>query len=99
MVICLIRRLSATVWGMNAHVELPADPDALISAAVRALAAGRGITHAEVVVGVGMALSTFERRLAKGGWTAAEVIRLAAWFDVPIEDLTTGLGGHVGGQR
>ncbi|MGH3412376.1 MAG: helix-turn-helix domain-containing protein [Marmoricola sp.] len=62
---------------------------------MRALAAGRGITHAEVAEGVGIATSTFERRLTKGGWSAAETVRLAAWFEVPLEDLVTGLGGHL----
>src|SRR5262245_44843274 len=36
--------------------------------------------------------STFERRLAKGGWTAAETARIADWFGVPVSDLFAGPG-------
>lgn len=83
---------------MGTHNDI-SDTDQMISASVRALAAGRGIIHADVADSIEMAISTFERRLAKGGWSAVETVRLAAFFDVPIEDLTTGLGGHVGGQH
>ena len=40
-----------------------------------------------------MAQSTFERRLANGGWTAAEVAALAVYFDIAPEVLMTGLDG------
>jgi hypothetical protein len=72
-----------------------ADPDRSISAAVRALAAGRGITHAQVAHGVELAIATFARRLTHGGWTAAELVRLAAYFDIPVTSLLTGLDGQV----
>lgn len=71
------------------------DPDRSISAAVRALAAGRGLTHTQVAHGVELALATFTRRLTHGGWTAAELVRLAAYFDVPVTSLLTGLDGQV----
>lgn len=69
--------------------------DRAISAAVRALAAGRGMTHAQVAHGVELATATFTRRLTHGGWTAAELVRLAAYFDVPVDTLLTGLDGRV----
>jgi hypothetical protein len=72
-----------------------ADPDRSISAAVRALAAGRGITHADVAHAVEVATATFNRRLAHGGWTAAELVRLAVYFDVPVTSLLSGLDGQV----
>jgi hypothetical protein len=71
------------------------EPDRSISAAVRALGAGRGITHAQIAHGVGLATATFTRRLTHGGWTAAELVRLAAYFDVPVDSLLTGLDGKV----
>ncbi|MGH3365697.1 MAG: helix-turn-helix domain-containing protein [Nocardioidaceae bacterium] len=72
------------------------DVDQAISASIRALAAGRGLTHGGVAEAVGIPRSTFERRLAKGGWTATEAVRLAEWFEVTLDDLVTGLQGHVG---
>ncbi len=71
--------------------------DQVICATIRALAASRNMALADVAAGVDMPRSTFERRLSKGGWTAAEVARIAAWFAVPVSDLFTGLGGHLGG--
>lgn len=67
--------------------------DEMISAAVRALAAGRGITHADCADAVDIARSTFERRLSQGGWSAAEVVRLADYFGVTVDKLVTGLDG------
>jgi hypothetical protein len=69
--------------------------DRAITATVRALAAGRGITHAHVAHGVGLATATFTRRLTHGGWTAAELVRLARYFDVPVDSLLSGLDGRV----
>lgn len=69
--------------------------DATISAAVRALAAGRGLTHAECADAVDIARSTFERRLSQGRWSAAEVARLADYFTVTVDKLVTGLDGLV----
>ncbi len=71
--------------------------DQVICATIRALAASRNSSLSEVAAGVEMPRSTFERRLAKGGWTAAEVARIAAWFAVPVSDLFTGLDGRLGG--
>lgn len=70
-------------------------PDAITAATVRALAAARGMTHPDVASGAEIPLSTFERRLSKGGWTIDEGNRLAALFGVGIDDLTTGLGGQL----
>jgi hypothetical protein len=70
--------------------------DLVITATVRALAASRSTALGDVAEAVGMPRSTFERRLSKGGWTAAEVARLAEWFSVPVSDLFTGLDGHLG---
>ncbi|MGH3360245.1 MAG: hypothetical protein ACRDO7_15700 [Nocardioidaceae bacterium] len=67
--------------------------DELIGTTVRALAAGRGLTHADVANAVAIPRSTFERRMAKGGWTADEATRLASTFDITIDDLTSGLNG------
>ena len=69
--------------------------DRIISAAVRALAAGRGVTHARMAHDVDLATATFTRRLTHGGWTAAELVRLADYFDVPVDTLLTGLDGRV----
>ena len=40
-----------------------------------------------------MAQSTFERRLAYGGWTATEVACLSVYFNAAPESLMTGLNG------
>lgn len=66
-------------------------------ATVRALAASRNASLAEGAAAVDMPRSTFERRLSKGGWTAAEVARIASWFAVPVSDLFTGFDGWLGG--
>lgn len=76
-------------------MEPASDVDAAISATVRALAAGRSVTHAETADAIGTALSTFERRLQRGGWSATELVKLSRWFGVSLDDLVTGLGGHV----
>ncbi len=73
-----------------------AHTDQVICATIRALAASRNTALADVAAGVDMPRSTFERRLSKGGWTAAEVARIADWFAVPVSDLFTGLGGRLG---
>jgi hypothetical protein len=71
----------------------PEATDRLISNAVRALAAGRGIKHTKIAEAIQMAQSTFERRLAHGGWTATEVAGLAVYFNAAPESLMTGLDG------
>jgi len=73
----------------------PEATDSMISAAVRALAAGRSIKHAKVAEAIKMAQSTFERRLSHGGWTAAEVASLSIYFKAAPETLMTGLDGHL----
>jgi hypothetical protein len=73
----------------------PEATDSMISAAVRALAAGRSIKHAKVAEACKMAQSTFERRLSHGGWTAAEVASLSVYFKAAPETLMTGLDGHL----
>jgi hypothetical protein len=73
----------------------PEAADGMISAAVRALAAGRSIKHAKVAEAIKMAQSTFERRLSHGGWTAAEVAALSVYFKAAPESLMTGLDGHL----
>ena len=70
--------------------------DQIICMTIRALAASRNAALADVAAGVDMPRSTFERRMGKGGWTAAETARIADWFGVPVADLFTGLGGRLG---
>ena len=82
---------------MNLQNGALSHTDQIICATIRALAAGRNTALADVAAGVDMPRSTFERRLAKGGGTAAEVARIADWFGVPVSELFTGLGGHLGG--
>lgn len=69
--------------------------DGAITAAVRALAAGRGLTHARIAHGIELATATFTRRLTHGGWTANELVKLAGYFKVDVETLITGLDGKV----
>ena len=71
----------------------PESTDGMISAAVRALAAGRSIKHAKIAEAIEMAQSTFERRLSHGGWTATEVAALSVYFKATPESLMTGLDG------
>jgi len=73
----------------------PEATDSMISAAVRALAAGRSIKHAKVAEAIKMAQSTFERRLSHGGWTATEVAALSVYFNAAPQTLMTGLDGHL----
>lgn len=62
---------------------------------IRALIAARGLTHPEVASTIGMALSTFERRLSKGGWSLEEGRRLARLLGVTLDELVTGLDGQL----
>lgn len=64
--------------------------DDTFTATVRALAVARQMTHADVAAAVDIPTSTFDRRLAKGGWTISEGARLAELFGVSIDELTTG---------
>ena len=67
--------------------------DARISAAVRALAAGRGMRNVELkdVIGVG-ANAVFMKLRGDSHWKASEVEALADHFGVEIGDLYRGLG-------
>lgn len=65
------------------------------SITARALIAARGLTHPEVADTIGMALSTFERRLSKGGWSLEEARRLAALLGVSLDELASGLDGQL----
>lgn len=76
-------------WGMTADTNL--------STTVRALAAARQMSQADVAKAAGLTRSTFDRRLAQGGWTVAEAERLAEIFDVDLSELLTGLDGHLVG--
>ena len=83
-----------TIRGMAHQSDLsPKATDGMISAAVRALAAGRSIKHAKIAEAIEMAQSTFERRLSHGGWTATEVAALSVYFKAAPESLMTGLDG------
>lgn len=69
--------------------------DSTIATTVRGLAAARGMTHQDVAAAVGMKQPTFDRRLARGGWTIDEADRLAQIFGISLDELTTGLGGQL----
>lgn len=66
-----------------------------LTASVRALTAARQLTQGDVAESVGIKRSTFERRLAHGGWTVTEAERLADLFGVALADLLNGLDGHL----
>lgn len=67
--------------------------DDTINATVRAMAAARGMKLYDVAGGIEMAPATFDRRLAKGGWSADEAAQLAALFGLTVDQLMTGIGG------
>jgi len=69
-----------------------------LTASVRALAAARQLTQGDVADAIGIKRSTFERRLAHGGWTIAEAERVSLFFDVPLGELTNGLQGQLVGE-
>ncbi len=74
-----------------------ATADDTIRRSVRALIAARGQESEDVARAVGMTRATFYRRLSGRGapFTAGEVQAIADWFDVPVADLFSGLGGVV----
>lgn len=67
--------------------------DDTINATVRAMAAARGLKLYDVASGIAMAPATFDRRLAKGGWSASEAAQLAELFGLTVDQLMTGIGG------
>lgn len=71
--------------------------DETIRRTVKGLIRGRGLRVEDVAPAVGMATTTFYRRLAGKGqqqaFAAGEVSRLASYFELEIMDLYTGLGG------
>lgn len=70
-----------------------ASADERISAAVRALAAGRGVKNAELgpVIGAGRA-TIFAKVKGDTPWKANEIEAIAEFFDVSVGDLFDGLG-------
>ena len=68
-------------------------PDAAAVKTIKALAAARGLTHADIAAATGIAKGTLDRRMSKGGWSLEESIKLAELFGVGLDDLTSGLGG------
>lgn len=63
--------------------------DSTIATTVRGLAAARGMTHKDVATRAEIAPATFDRRLARGGWTVDEAVRLTQLFDITLDQLTT----------
>ena|SRR5699024_1750819 len=80
--------------------ELPNDDqsptttaDQRISAAVRALAAGRGVKNAELGPIIGASRATvFAKVKGEAPWKANEIQSIADYFDVSVGDLFDGLG-------
>ena len=74
--------------------QLPAtSADQRISAAVRALAAGRGVKNAELAPVIGASRATiFAKVKGEAPWKANEIESVAAYFDVSVGDLFDGLG-------
>ena len=62
-------------------------------AAVRALAAGRGVKNAELAPVIGASRATiFSKVKGEAPWKANEIESIAAYFDVSVGDLFDGLG-------
>lgn len=79
---------------MTTVVELPSPVDRLISAAVKALYSGRGLSSDDVAQAIGISHGTMNARLrCLRSWTATEVQGLADYFGVSRDDLYTGLSG------
>lgn len=74
------------------HSEAPTT-DERIAAAVRALAAGRGVRSVDLapVIGIGKT-RVFAKLKGEAMWKASEVEAVAAYFDVSVGDLFDGLG-------
>lgn len=61
--------------------------EANVARGVRTLIAYHDIDRNDVAAVLGRSIDTIDRRMAKGGWTAAEVEVLAAYFTVSRNDL------------
>lgn len=75
------------LWGMTVTV---ASPDAQISRSVRALKAWHGCSVEDIAAALDRSKATAERRLAFGGYKFDEVLRLADYFGVTVEALSSG---------
>ncbi|WP_084252733.1 helix-turn-helix domain-containing protein [Devriesea agamarum] len=86
------RNTPPTVESADANHATPTD-DELISASIRALAAGRGVRNAELapILGINRA-SVFNKLNGTAPWKASEVGALARYFDVSTDDIFNGLG-------
>lgn len=80
---------------MSDVLELPNLVDRTISAAVKALCAGKGMSADRLAAHLGVSHGTINNRLrSKTSWTAVEVRTMADLFGVRIADLYDGLGGR-----
>lgn len=78
---------------MDYAVEQGVSADERISAAVRALAAGRGVRNADLAPVVGTSRATiFAKIKGDAAWKASEVEAVADYFEVSVGDLFCGLG-------
>lgn len=67
------------------------EPDATISATVRALAGARRADTAEIARAIGISRNSYYNRInGEKPWHARDVARAAAYFGVPIADLYAG---------
>lgn len=71
-------------------VDAVGNEEATITATVKALAAAWNLSLDQVADSAQMKRRTFHRRLAIGGWSVAEVSRLAARFGVTPMQLQSG---------
>jgi transcriptional regulator with XRE-family HTH domain len=79
---------------MATVTKLPTKTDRVISATVKALYNGRGLTANQVARAIGVSHGTMSNRLnCLTSWTAAEVQALADFFNVAVVDLYEGMGG------
>ncbi len=77
----------------NREESQAATADQRIAAAVRALAAGRGVKNAELAPIIGASRATvFAKVKGEAPWKANEVELVAEYFDVSVGDLFDGLG-------
>ena len=74
------------------HSDIPT-ADERIAAAVRALAAGRGVRAVDLapIIGIGKT-RVFAKLKGEAMWKASEVEAVADYFDVSVGDLFDGLG-------
>lgn len=69
---------------MTATHPEPGSIDSNVTGVLEILIAYRRVSFKELIVATGIGKSTMIRRRAQGGWSAAEVARLAEVLDVPI---------------